>query len=76
MEIIKISDTEVKVVNSANVEKVYTKAELEVELEALNSQLGNLLTRQQSKNQQFEQSILPLQNQILGVTQILNVLGT
>ncbi len=76
MEILKLSDTEVKVVDNQNLTKIYTKDELEQKIQELTSKQSNLLARKASKVALFDTELAPINAELIGYNSLLNVLTT
>ncbi len=76
MEIVKISDTEVKVIDNQNITRIYTKEELEQKIEELESKQSNLLARKASKIALFDTELAPINAELIGYNSLLNALTT
>jgi hypothetical protein len=74
MEIVKISDTEVKVIDNQNSYRIFTKEELEQKIEELTAKRSNLLARKASKVALFDSELLPINAELIGYNSLLSVL--
>ena len=74
MEILKLSDTEVKVIDNQNITRIYTKEELEQKIAELTSKQSNLLARKASKVALFDTELAPVNAELIGYNSLLGVL--
>jgi hypothetical protein len=76
MEIVKISETEVKVIDNQNSYKIFTKEELEQKITELTSKQSNLLARKASKVALFDTELAPVNAELIGYNSLLGILET
>ena len=72
MEIVKLSETEVKVIDAQNIYKIFKKEELESKIEELTAKQSNLLARKASKVALFDSELAPIDIELLGYQNILS----
>lgn len=75
MEILKLSDTEVKVIDNQNITRIFTKEELEQKITELASKQSNLLARKASKVSLFDNDLAPINAELIGYNSLLSVLN-
>ena len=70
MEIVKISETEVKITDNQQLTKIYTLEEIDTKIKELTSKRANLLSRKASKNASFDSAIEPISMELVGFTNL------